>query len=365
MEPHIQYAQTADGVSIAFSTVGKGMPLVHTPPGLPFSHIQMEWEDPDWRGWNDRLGRGRTLVLYDCRGSGLSAREVVDFSLDGHLLDLEAVVDHLGLERFALYGQGNSGPVTIAYAARHPERVSHLVLWCSYAGPSDFTGSRRRAAGLRTLIDSDWELFSETLAHVIYGWSAGEPARRYAALIRESLTPEAARAAYEAIRTFDVTDLLPQVRAPTLVLDRRQAGFAQVDVSRGLASRIPDARLAAVEGASLCMFMEDTEAVTRAIDEFLGEGTKGAGEGGPPREAESALVGAADPRLAQARPGGLTAREVEVLRLVAGGQTNSEIAKELVLSVRTVERHIGNIYGKIGARGRADATAYTLTRGLI
>ncbi len=113
------------------------------------------------------------------------------------------------------------------------------------------------------------------------------------------------------------------------------------------------------------MFMEDTEAVTRAIDEFLGEGTKGAGEGGPPREAESALVGAADPRLAQARPGGLTAREVEVLRLIAGGQTNNEIAEDLVLSVRTVERHIGNIYGKISARGRADATAYALTRGLI
>ena len=365
MEPHIQYAQTADGVSIAFSTVGKGMPLVHTPPGLPFSHIQMEWEDPDWRGWNERLARGRTLVRYDCRGSGLSDREVVDYSLDGYLLDLEAVVDRLGLERFVLYGQGNSGPVAIAYAARHPERVSHLVLWCSYASPSDFTGSRRMAAGLRTLIDSDWELYSETLAHVVYGWSAGEPARRYAALIRESLTPESAKAAYEAIRGFDVTDLLPQVRAPTLVLDRRHAVSPQVAVSQGLASRIPDARLVAVEGASLCMFMDETEAVTRAIDEFLGEGTKGADEGGPPREAEAALVGAAEQRPAQARPDGLTQREVEVLRLIASGQTNSEIAEELVLSVRTVERHIGNIYGKIGARGRADATAYTLTRGLV
>ncbi len=76
-------------------------------------------------------------------------------------------------------------------------------------------------------------------------------------------------------------------------------------------------------------------------------------------------MGAADPRPAQARPGGLTAREVEVLRLIASGRTNSEIAEELVLSVRTVERHIGNIYGKISACGRADATAYTLTRGLI
>jgi len=365
MEPRIQYAQTADGVSIAFSTLGKGLPLVHTPPGLPFSHIQMEWEDPDWRGWNERLTRGRTLVIYDCRGSGLSDRDVEDYSLEGHLLDLGAVVDRLSLERFALYGQGNSGPVAIAYAARHPERVSHLVLWCSYASPSDFTGSRRMAAGLRTLIDADWELYSETLAHVVYGWSAGEPARRYAALIRESLTPDAAKTAYEAIRAFDVTDLLPQVRAPTLVLDRRQAGLPQAAVSRGLASRIPDARLVAVEGESLCMFMDETEAVTRAIDEFLGEGTKGAAQAEPLPEADAALVGATEPRPAEAYPDGLTAREAEVLRLIASGQTNSEIAEELVLSVRTVERHIGNIYDKINARGRADATAYTLTRGLI
>ena len=365
MEPRIQYATTGDGVSIAFTTVGKGMPLVNTPPGLPFSHIQMEWEDPDWRGWNERLARGRTLVRYDCRGSGLSDRNVEEYSLETYLLDLEAVVDRLGLERFALYGQGNSGPVAIAYAARHPERVSHLVLWCSYASPSDFTGSRRMAAGLRTLIDSDWELFSETLAHVIYGWSAGEPARRYAALIRESLTPESAKATYEAIRTFDVTDLLPKVSAPTLVLDRRQAGSPQVDVSRGLASRIPDARLVAVEGASLCMFMDETEAVTWAIDEFLSEGTKGAAKAEPLPEAEAALVGATEPRPAEAYPDGLTAREVEVLRRIASGRTNSEIAEELILSVRTVERHIGNIYGKISARGRADATAYTLTRGLI
>ncbi len=365
MEPRVQYAHTKDGVSIAFTTVGNGMPLVHTPPGLPFGHIQMEWEDPDWRGWNERLARGRTLVLYDCRGSGMSDREVVDYSLDGYLLDLEAVADRLALERFALYGQGNSGPVAIAYAAHHPERVSHLVLWCSYASPSDFTGSRRMAAGLRTLIDADWELYSETLAHVIYGWSAGEPARRYAALIRESLTPKSAKAAYEAIRTFDVTDLLPKVRAPTLVLDRRQAGSPLVDVSRGLASRIPDARLVAVEGESICMFMDETEAVTLAIDEFLSEGTKGAAKAEPPRGAEAALVVATEPRPTEAYPDGLTKREVEVLRLIASGQTNSEIAEELVLSVRTVERHIGNIYGKITARGRADATAYTLTRGLI
>ncbi len=365
MEPPIQYAQTSDRVSSAFSTLGEGVPLVHTPPGLPFSHIQMEWEDPDWRGWNERLARGRMLVLYDCRGSGLSDRDVEEYSLEGYLLDLEAVVDRLGLERFALYGQGNSGPVAMAYAARHPERVSHLILWCSYASLSDFTGSRRMAAGLRTLIDSDWELYSETLAHVLYGWSAGEPARRFAALIRESLTPDAAKAAYEAIRAFDVTDLLLRVGAPTLVLDRRQAGSPQVDVSRGLASRIPDARLVAVEGESLCMFMDETEAVTRAIDEFLGEGTEGAAKAEPLPEAEAALVVATEPRPAEAYPDGLTKREVEVLRLVASGRTNSEIAEELVLSVRTVERHIGNIYGKITARGRADATAYVLTRGLI
>ncbi|GAG19645.1 unnamed protein product, partial [marine sediment metagenome] len=137
MEPQIQYAKTKDGVSIAFWTLGEGMPVVFTPM-IPWSHIQREWQWPGYRAFYERLMQGRNLVRYDSRGSGLSDRDVTDFSLEAHLLDLEAVVDRLGLKRFALFASMTAGPAAIAYAARHPQRLSHLLLWASYARASDY-----------------------------------------------------------------------------------------------------------------------------------------------------------------------------------------------------------------------------------
>src|SRR3972149_7780816 len=120
MEPRIQYAQTADGVSIAYWTLGEGMPIVSM-PNAPMSHVQLEWHVPARRRWLERQGQNRMLVRYDCRGSGLSERRVSDYSLDALMLDLEAVVDRLGLGKFALIGWLNTGPVAISYAVRHPE----------------------------------------------------------------------------------------------------------------------------------------------------------------------------------------------------------------------------------------------------
>jgi len=274
MEPRVQYATTADGVSIAFWTLGEGTPVVHMPGA--FTHIQLEWQIPEMRRWYERLAQGRKLVRYDVRGSGLSDRKVADLSLDARVLDLEAVVDRLGLERFALFGPLHSGPVAIAYAVRRPERVSHLILWGAYAQASEWFASPRVQA-VRALMDKDWETYTETAAHALLGWSEGEPAQRFAALIRESVTPESLRAAVPRLREFDVTALLPQVKAPTLVLTRRQFGI-ELDVARRLAARIPDARLALLEGTSGAPYLGDTEAVLSAIDEFLGEGEEAAAE---------------------------------------------------------------------------------------
>jgi class 3 adenylate cyclase len=273
MEPRIQYAQTADGVSIAFWTLGEGMPLVHI-PNFPFSHIQMEWQMPEWRRWYERLAEKRMLVRYDWRGTGLSDRDVTDFSLAALVLDLEAVVDRLGLERFALFGLLNSGPVAIAYAARRPEKVSHLVLWCSYARGSDYYESPQVQA-LRALRDKDWDTYTETTAHAYLGWSAGDEAHRLAAYLRECITPDAVQRAWRAQTEHDVVALLAQVRSPTLVLHRRQFPVLDVAVAKGLASRIANARLAVLEGASAAPWV-DMEAVLSAIDEFLGEGEEAA-----------------------------------------------------------------------------------------
>ena len=270
MEPRIQYAQTADGVSIAFWTLGEGMSFVYMPTA-PWSHIQLEWQDPEQRRWYERLAQKRKLVRYDGRGTGLSERSAADFSVDAQMLDLEAVVDRLGLDRFALFGSFNSGPAAIAYTARHAERVSHLMLWCSYARASDWRRSPQIKA-LRGLVDKDWETYTETYAHIVRGWSAGEEARRQAAFLRESITQEAMQVCAATVRGYDVTDLLPQLSSPTLVLHRRQFHLVDVDIARSLASRIPDARLALLEGTAGAPYLGATETVLQAIDEFLGEG---------------------------------------------------------------------------------------------
>src|SRR3990172_636003 len=270
MEPRIQYAKTSDGVSIAFWTLGEGMGFVHM-PWIHFSHIQLEWQSDDWRSVCESLARKRMLVRYDGRGTGLSDREVTDHSLEAHLLDLEAVVDKLGMKQFAVFASTFAGPPAIAYAARHPERVSHLLLWHAYARTSDWERSPRLQA-TRALIYKDWESYTETVAYAAMGWSAGEQARRFAALIRESTSQEflVRRLNMFSSIELDVTPYLPQVTQPTLVLHRRHAPWPDVDAARSLAAGIPNARLAFLEGES-APFLGDSEAVLAAIDEFLSE----------------------------------------------------------------------------------------------
>ena len=203
---------------------------------------------------------------------------------------------------------------------------------------------------------------TDTCAHLALGWPAGEVGRHAAQRLRESVSPEAARAALKAMGTFDVTELLPNLKVPTLVLHRSDIPWLPVSIARELASRIPDARLSVLEGESTAPYLGDTEATASAIDEFLGEAEE---RRTTQREAGAPASTKDGSGPTRGYPHGLTAREVEVLRHLAGGRTNDEIAKELFVSVRTVERHVANIYAKIGARGRANATVYALTHNLI
>jgi class 3 adenylate cyclase/pimeloyl-ACP methyl ester carboxylesterase len=268
MEPRIQYAKTSDGVNIAFWTLGEGGPFVHM-PWFRSSHIQLEWEIPEYRRWYEELCRNKQLVRYDGRGIGMSDRDVSDFSLDALVADLAAVVDRLELDRFALFGLLHTGPVAIAYAARYPERVSHLILWCTYARSSDYARSSQVRA-TRGLMEEDWNTYTETLAHVRLGWSEGESARQFAGLVRKSITPEALQAIIGAYKDLDVSSLLPLVRSPTLVLHRRDVPWLSLDVATELASRIPNAEVSVLPGSSGAPFLGDSEQVLRAIDRFLG-----------------------------------------------------------------------------------------------
>jgi class 3 adenylate cyclase len=267
-EPRIQYTTTRDGVSIAYWKTGSGPPLVQLPGSLVAGMTGVFAAEVE--RWRDRLAERNTVVRYDHRGFGQSQHGVSAISLDTLVLDLEAVVEQLGQEPVALVGMARSGPVAIAYAARHPERVSHLVLFGTSArGETFFAGGGPRQQAMQTLAEEDWETYTELVAHETFGWDESVLARRYAAALREGNTREVVQAANDAIRRFDVTALLPGVRSPTLVLFRRQVTLPPPEESRLLASRIPGAQLVALEGDRLVPYIGDMESVLAAIEDFL------------------------------------------------------------------------------------------------
>ena len=266
-EPQIQYARTDDGVSIAYYTIGEGPPIVTTSL-IYYSHLLV--------GRRMRLALGQLLeprhsvVRYDGRGSGLSERESPDFSLAARLLDLEAVVDRLGLERFALFGPSHGGLAAVAYAVRHPERVTHLILWNAYARGRDYYASSpalRAFAAMREIAKDQWESYTLTVASWEVEFADSDRAKELAAVSRASLEPDALLAFKDASVELDVTDLLPRVRMPTLVLARASQGFAHLQSSQVLASRIPDARLVVLESLLGGLGADGL----RAIGEFLGD----------------------------------------------------------------------------------------------
>jgi class 3 adenylate cyclase len=263
MEPRIQYAKTKDGVSIAFYTLGKGMPVILM-PWIPWSHLEREWQMPELRRMVEAYSQKGMVIRYDHRGSGLSERDVTDRSLGAYLLDLEAIIGQLGLETFALVARASSAPVAIAFTARNPERVSRLVLDpMSYARASDFFTPQVQR--ILALMEVDWELFTETIVRWALRWSEGGAERRGAAYLRECVTQQEAQAANQALQEVDVSDHLSQVRAPTLVVHNRRLQLSDLTVAKGLATNISNARL---------VIVEETEQVATAIDEFLGEGEK-------------------------------------------------------------------------------------------
>ena len=352
--PRISYARSADGVSLAFTVAGDGPALVFV-PWVPFSNLRMEWQNTFLNGIFEQLARRLTLIHYDGRGTGHSQRDVTDLSLDAMVADLEAVVDRAGAAQVSLLGQYNSCPHAIAYAALHPERVKQMALFGG-SGRGWNAMSARQTQALLSLIEQDWDLFADTAAHQWMGWSAGEAGRAFAEGIRGAVTPQIARATMQAASAVDVTEQLPRVAAPTLVLHPRDMTQIPIDVARSLAMDLPRGRLVVLEGAQPVLFTEDSGEVVSMLVDFFCDGIE-------PAAAPAAVPGPAGGH-AMALPNGLSRRELEVLRLVAAGESNSQIARRLGLSTHTVERHIANLYRKIGARGRADATAYALRNGL-
>lgn len=348
MGPQIRYTRTTDGVQIAYGSTGSGDALMAL-PGAPFGDLAGEWRIPTLRraflGLTDRI----RLVQYDNRGSGHSQRDVDDVSLDGLLLDIEAVLDAAGIDRCVLLGFYHSSAEAIAFAARHADRVSGLVLFGgSTRGWDLMRGSGTQA--LLSLIDRDWDTFVESAAHAWLGWPAGEDGRLAADWFRAATTPDVARRVMREFSAIDVTGEARLVEADALVLHRRDGPVVPLEVSEALAASLPRGRLQVIDGRSAGLWFERPDEIQR----ILVAATLGHDTIDPPGR----------PVAGDRRGLELTRRETEVLRSIASGASNAEIGMALGISIHTVERHVSNVYRKIDARGRADATAFAIRRGI-
>ena len=350
MTPEIRFATTSDGVRIAWSSVGSGPALVHM-PGVPLSNLEAEWRIPVLERAYGRLGERVRLIQYDGRGTGRSQRDVDELSLDADLRDLDAVLEAAGAGEVTLFGFYHSAMSAVAWAARHPDRVRGLALfggalrgWDLMSGPG--------TQALLSLIDRDWDTFCESVTHAWLGWPGGEEGRLAAEVFRTSTSPAIAKATLQAAGEIDVTEAAPLVEAPAIVIHRRDATVIPIDVSRALAEALPHGRLEVIDGRSATMFFEGTDEVVDLLARFTSDPT-------------AATVPSARPRTARPAAGGeLSPREREVLRLIAAGESNGQIAARLGISINTVERHVSNLYRKIEARGRADATAWAIRNSL-
>lgn len=341
----IRFCASRDGVRIAYAVSGSGPPLVRAASFL--SHLEFDSRSPIWQPWLEEVGRHHTLLRYDPRGCGLSDREVADLSLERWVADLEAVVDARGLERFPLLGGSQGAAVAIAYAARHPERVTRLVLRGGFA-----RGVMKRGPSAEQV--RNWRLMVDI---VRYGWGLPTPAFRqvFSSLSIPDATPqqaawfndfaflatsaECAARLFESFAELDVTALARQVRCPTLVLQAR--GDLLVPPAEGdlMARLIPRARLVLLDSRNHFLLPGEP-----AWSEYL-------------RQSRAFLLEEEAPYRRAAACPDLTPREAEILELVARGLTNDDIAARLDVQEKTVRNAITRILRKLGVGTRAQAVA--------
>jgi class 3 adenylate cyclase/pimeloyl-ACP methyl ester carboxylesterase len=272
-EQKIQFCMAPDGVQIAYSRIGRGPPMVKT--GNWMTHLEFDFESPIWRHLYRELARDHTLIRYDARGNGLSDREVEHVSFETFVHDLEAVVDAAGVERFALLGISQGCAVSVGYAVRHPERVTHLVLYGGFV-----VGWNKR---IRT--EAEKQQYSATVTLMRLGWGQEDPAFRQ--LFTSQFIPGASKqqadwfnelqristSPADAVRNFiangdiDVTDLLTKLNVPTLVMHARDDARVPFDAGRRMAAGIPGARFVPLPSRNH-LILEDEPAFPRFLEEM-------------------------------------------------------------------------------------------------
>lgn len=336
----IRFCTSPDGVRIAYATTGRGRPLVKAANWL--SHLEYDWNSPVWRHWLMELSRDHSFVRYDERGCGLSDWDVPELSFDSWVRDLETVVDAAAPERFPLLGISQGAPIAIAYAVRHPERVSHLVLHGGYARgrlQRNVTPQQRKEAELMVeLAELGWgredPAFRQFFTTQFIPEGTSEQHRWFNELQRISTSPQNAVRFLRAFRDIDVAALAPEVSCPTLILHPTHDARVPFEEGRLLASLIPGARFVPIESRNH-LLLENEPGWRRWLEEvraFLPAGSEGG----------SAFAA-------------LTARERDLVELIAQGRDNAQIAAHLALSDKTVRNHITSIFAKLEVENRSQA----------
>ena len=350
MRPQVRFCTASDGVRLAYAISGDGPPLVRAPHW--FTHLEHDWTNPAMRPWVEDLSKRYRVLRFDQRGTGLSDREPPEISFEAHVRDLECVIDASGFERFAVLGLSQGAASAVAYAAHHPERVSHLVLcggfvrgWAKRGSPPELMAQREMEVKL-----------------IEFGWGSDDPSFRQ--VFSTQFMPDAPIEAIQGFNAFmpltssaktaatifsrnsliDVQDEARRVQCPTLVLHGRGDLRIPFEEGRVMAGLIPGSRFVTIETRNHLVMQNEPawRDFLEALAEFY-----------PPRQAATA---GAFPSL--------TAREREILDLIAEGLDNAQIAARLELSDKTVRNNITHIFDKIGVENRSKAIVLARESGL-
>ena len=346
MKQEIRFCKSADGTGIAYALSGSGYPLLRSQQWI--THLEHDAASPVWLPMLSEFSRRFRLVRFDQRGVGLSDANPANISFEAWVSDLEAVADAAGLERFALLGASQGGAMAVAYAARHPERVSHLLLLGTYARGWNRRGSPKevleRAGALARLIEVGWgtqeAMFRQVFTSGFMPSASIEQQQSFNDMMRISAPAETAVRVFRAFGEIDVQEEARRITCPCLIAHSRGDLRVPFEEGRHLATLIPGARFLPLEGSNHILVQEEPawRAFLDATDAFIPSG------------------GAGFPQL--------TARERDVLELVARGLDNAQVAAHLALSEKTVRNHISRIFDKIAVENRSQAIVAARNAGL-
>jgi pimeloyl-ACP methyl ester carboxylesterase/DNA-binding CsgD family transcriptional regulator len=327
-----------DGRRVAYSAHGSGPVLVVGPRWV--SHLDEEWRDPFARAFFKELAQTHTVVRFDRIGCGLSSRELEPRPTLAHeSRQLEAVIDALG-GRATILASSCCCFAASQLAVREPLKVERIVYFGGYATRNDIPEPTKRS--LIQFTATNWRLAAQMFAGLFDPHASGDQIAEYTRMQRAAATAEAASLFLELDLYADARELLPLVAVPALVLHRRGDRTVPIGRGRELASLLPNARFVPLTGDSHLPWRDDRRELFRALAGFLHGEPEPAADGSP-----------------------LSSRETEVLRLVATGMSNREIASTLVLSEHTVHRHVANILRKLSQSSRAGAATQATRAGII